>query len=87
MDINSTEIKRRSDLSVFRASLIDLPEDLSVENQIRFKLVIEECGDNSVVRMLLALQVLDSKSTKILVCTTFPGDPDSVKVSCTNCRH
>ena len=79
MDV-AVKIRRRDDLDVFKSSLQDLPADLSVESQVRYKLIIDSSEDDSLIAMLLSFGILERKSTTILVCTKFPGDPESEKV-------
>lgn len=65
---------------MLRDSLVDHAKDLSAENEVRYKLIIESSGDESLVRLLFSFGVLDRDSTRIHVCTTFLGDADTEKV-------
>ena len=57
--------------------------DLSAENEIRYKLLIDTSEDESLVRFLFDFGVLDRSKTRIYVCSCFPGDLPDQKVS--NC--
>ena len=73
-------MKKRGVLEVLTESLIDHPKDLSAENEVRYKLIIDSSEDESVVRLLFSFKVLDRDNTKIHVCTKFLGDTESEKV-------
>ena len=80
MDTNPDLVEQHSVLTVLRSSLSTHPEDLSVENEVRYKLLIEPSEDDSLIRLLFAYEVLNRESTKILVCSKFPGDSEAQKV-------
>ena len=83
MDVDPSTVAQRTSLDVFKSSLQDQPSGFSIESQVRYKLVIDENEDDSLVEILLTFGILDRVSTSILVCTKFPGDTESVKV----CSH
>ena len=87
MDVDPLKIRRRDDLEIFKTSLRDLPMDLNVECQVRYKLIIDSSEDDSLTAMLFAFGTLKRNSTTILVCTKFPGDPDSEKVGYTHISY
>lgn len=80
MDVDPKTVRKRENLEVFKSSLEDLPEDLSVDHQVRYKLIIDSTEDDSLIGILLAFKILERQSTSILVCTKFKGDPESEKV-------
>ena len=81
MDTNPDLVEQHSVLTVLRSSLSTHHEDLSVENEVRYKLLIEPSEDDSLIRLLFAYEVLNRDSTKILVCSNkFPGDSEAQKV-------
>ena len=55
--------------------------DLSAENEVRYKLLIDTSEDESLVRFLFDFGVLDRSLTRIYVCSSFPGDLPEQKVS------
>ena len=61
-------------------SLADHPEDLSAENEVRYKLIIDSSEDGSLVRLLFSFGVLERKNTRIHVSSKFRGDAESEKV-------
>lgn len=81
MDVNPSMVRHRRNLEVFKSSIEDSPMDLKTDCHVRYKLLIDKCEDDSLLQMLLAFGILDHVKTKVLVCTKFPGDLDSVKVS------
>ena len=56
-------------------------KDLSAENEVRYKLLIDTSEDESLVRFLFDFDVLDRSKTRIYVCSSFPGDLPEQKVS------
>ena len=60
--------------------------DLSAENEVRYKLLIDTSEDESLVRFLFDFGVLDRLKTRIYVCSSFPGDLLEQKVS-NSSRH
>ena len=54
--------------------------DLSAENEVRYKLLIDTSEDESLIRFLFDFGVLDRSKTRIYVCSSFPGDLQEQKV-------
>ena len=77
---SSIKVKQRGVLEVLKESLADHPKDLSAENEVRYKLIIDSSDDESLVRLLFSIGVLNRRSTRIYVCTKFLGDTDSAEV-------
>ena len=79
-----TSVQRRSILTVLKDSLGDRPSqdgrDMS-ENEVRYKLIIDPSEDDSLIRLLFSLGVLDRQNTRMYVCSDFPGDSQIQKVS------
>lgn len=84
MDVDPQTVRKRENLEVFKSSLVDLPNDLNVDCQVRYKLIIDSTEDDSLIGILLAFDILKRQSTSILVCTKFKGDPESEKVRITH---
>ena len=76
-------VQRRSILTVLKDSLSDRPSwdgrDMS-ENEVRYKLIIDPSEDDSLIRLLFSLGVLDRQNTRMYVCSDFPGDSQIQKV-------
>ena len=72
--------ERASTLSVLKSSIADKPEDLSFENEVRYKLLIDHSEDESLVRFLFKFGVLKRKNTKIYACSKLPNDRQLQKV-------
>lgn len=71
-------------LAVLKQSLANHPKDLSAENEVRYKLIIDSSKDGSLVRLLFSFNVLKRESTRIYVSSRFLGDAESEKV-CFSC--
>lgn len=75
-------------MDILRASLDDHPQLSSkdvLENEVRYKLIIDPSEDDSLIRHLFSFEVLDRKRTKMFVCSDFPGDGQLQKVSISSC--
>ena len=81
-------VQKRSILTVLKDSLQDRPsqdgQDMS-ENEVRYKLIIDPSEDDSLIRLLFSLGVLDRQNTRMYVCSDFPGDSHIQKVRCSVC--
>ena len=73
-------VKQHAVLDTIKASLEDHNPDLTLENEIRYKLLIDTSGDESIIRFLFAFRVLERSKTHIYVCSKFPGDTETQKV-------
>ena len=56
------------------------PRDFSLENQVRYKLLIDSSEDQSLIRQLFAFGIFSREQTKIYSCSKLPGDGESQKV-------
>ena len=54
--------------------------DQQMYNDVRYKLIIDPSEDDSVPRLLLMCKILDSKETRIFMCSDFPEDSQLQKV-------
>lgn len=61
-------------------SLADQSKDLSAENEVRYKLIIDSSQDESLVRLLFSFGILSKEKTKIYVCSKLLGDSENEKV-------
>lgn len=74
--------KKRHVLDILRDSLEDKQSGgYSVENEVRYKLIIDPSEDDSLVRLLFLNGILDRQRTHVLVCSSMPGDNNAQKVS------
>ena len=80
MGYSLQRVKQRSVLSILKDSLNDKPKDLSAENEVRYKLIIDSSEDESVIRFLFSFGVLQRKKTRMYICSKFPGDGETQKV-------
>ena len=71
----------RSLVKILQSSFKQKEKDLSAENLIRYKLLIDSSEDQSLVRLLFAFNILNRDETRILSCSKLPGDNESQKVN------
>ena len=72
---------QRSVLDVLEESLRDRPHVMGAENEVRYKLIIDPSEDDSLVRLLFMFDVLERSNTYLYMCSDFPSDGQSQKVS------
>ena len=68
------DVRRRDIFDVLRSSLTDHPTCGSGENQMRYKLVIDDIGDGFVMHLLVSFGVLQRKNTRMYILSDFPED-------------
>lgn len=76
-------VQRRSILEILCDSLEDRPQQGArdiMENEVRYKLIIDPSEDDSLIRLLFTFNIVDRKRTKMFVCSDFPGDSQLQKV-------
>ena len=69
-----TNQQRHSILEVLYGSFKDQPQLHSGENEARYKLIIDSCEDNFLLRLLFAFGIFKERDTRTYVCSDFPGD-------------
>jgi len=74
-DIN---VQRRDTVQVLKDSLYDTP---TIEDEVRYKIIIHSSEDDSLVRVLFQHKLLQRQNTRIYMCSDFPGDTELQKVS------
>ena len=74
-------MQNRSLVKILQSSFVQKQKDLSAENLIRYKLIIDSSEDQSLVRLLFAFHILNRAETRILSCSKLPGDSESQKVN------
>lgn len=62
-------------------SLIDSVDSDSVEAEVRFKLIIDEGEDDSLLELLFESRVLNEKETCVFTCSDFLGDAEVQKIN------
>ena len=82
MGIDQDIVCKRSVLDVLKESLHDHPVDRKhfSENEVRYKLIIDPSEDGSIIPLLFSLGVLDRNSTRVYICSDFPGEVQTQKV-------
>ena len=58
----------------------DHTQEAGMENEMRYKLIIDSSEDNSVVRLLFSTGVLKREKTRMYMCSDFHGDSQLQKV-------
>ena len=81
MDIPLEEVRFRNILDVLKESLEDRPLRYTVQNEVRYKIIIDPSEDNSLVRFLFSFRILDRSSTRTLCCSGFLGNSSTDKAS------
>ena len=69
---------------MLKKSLADQPKDLSAENEVRYKLIIDSSEDESLVRLLFSFGILKRHKTRIYICSKLLGDAENKNVSLSN---
>ena len=74
---------RRCILEVLQDSMQDRPQAMQdlTENEVRYKLIIDPSEDDSLVRLLFSVGVMDRKNSRLFVCSDFPGDGQLQKIN------
>ena len=65
---------------MLQQSMADQSKDLSAENEVRYKLLIDSSQDESLVRLLFSFGVLKRDKTRVYVCSKLLGDAENEKV-------
>ncbi len=77
-DINNVSLN--GNLKAFQNSLIDVPKIYDSENEVRYKLIIDSTEDDSLVRTLYSVGILDRHNTRMFMCSNFPADGELQKI-------
>ena len=84
VDSTLDSVHRKSILDVLKESLTDGPSQYSIENEVRYKIIIDLSEDISLVRLLFSFGVLTrGPKTRMLCCSSFLGNTAAEKV----CMH
>lgn len=74
------EVKHRNVMEILSDSLKDHYDETlggehsSIQGDIRYQLIIDTSVDESLSRYLFTYNILDWSTTKMFVCSSFPGD-------------
>ncbi len=63
-----------STLSALKDSLLDKPQDLTYENEVRHKLLIDYSEDESLLYLLFKFGIIGRDITRIYCLSKLPGD-------------
>ena len=66
--------KYPSAVATLRESLTDKPKDLSFENEVRYKLLIDSSEDESLISYLFKFGLLQRADTKVFVSSHLKKD-------------
>ena len=80
MGSSLAQVEQRSVLAILRDSLLDKRKDLSAENEVRYKLIIDSSEDESIIRFLFTYGILQRDRTRLYICSKFSGDGEAQKV-------
>ena len=79
-------MKKRNILEMVKESLCDLPLSVNGENHeedeqinytednVRYKLIVDNSEDDSAVRYLFPCNILDREKTQMVTCSDFPEE-------------
>ena len=77
MNLSTADVQRRDTVQVLKDSLYDTP---TIEDEVRYKIIIHSSEDDSLVRVLFQHKLLERQNTRIYMCSDFPGDTELQKV-------
>ena len=80
IDSNLDQIHSKGNLTAFQESLDDIPKKYDAENEVRYKLLIDSSDDDSLVRTLFSVGILDRMNTRMFLCSDFPEDGELQKI-------
>lgn len=72
---------QRQILEVLREGMNDRPQQGLSENEVRYKLIIDPSEDDSLVRLLFSIGVLQRENTHVFMCSDFPEDGELQKIN------
>ena len=77
MNLSTADIERRDPVLILKNSLNEIS---SMEDEVRYKIVIHSSEDDSLVRLLFQLNVLERQNARIYIRSDFPGDTELQRV-------
>ena len=87
--VKEENVQFRSIFHIIKASLEDCSSSdvnevhVSIQAEVRYKLIIDPSDDDSLVRLLFKYGVLKRDQTRLYICSDFPGD-SHMRVCCTS---
>lgn len=78
MNLSTADVARCDPVLVLKDSLNEMP---GMEDEVRYKIVIHSSEDDSLVRLLFQLKMLERQNARIYICSDFPGDTELQKVN------
>ena len=81
---SNLNIDERNIVDILHDSLHDKPHNnkkRSTQNEVRYKLIIDQSKDESITRLLFMFDILKREKTRTYMCSNFPGDNQLQKVS------
>ena len=78
MNLSTADVERRDPVLVLKDSLNEMP---GMEDEVRYKILIQSSEDDSLVRLLFQLKMLERRNARIYICSDFPGDTELQKVN------
>ena len=77
MKLSTADIERRDPVLILKNSLNEIS---SMEDEVRYKIIIHSSEDDSLVRLLFQLNVLERRNARIYIRSDFPGDTELQRV-------
>ena len=77
MELSTADIERCDPVLILKNSLNEIS---SMEDEVRYKIIIHSSEDDSLVRLLFQLNVLERQNARIYICSDFPGDTELQRV-------
>lgn len=75
--MSTSDVRKRDTVQILKESLRDAP---TIQDEVRYKIIIHSSEDDSLVRLLFKFKVLERQNTRIYMCSDFPGDSELQKV-------
>lgn len=82
-DVVDIQQYRQNIIDILQESLKDRPlatKDL-MENEVRYKLIIDPSEDESLTRHLFSSKILEREDAKMFICSNFPEDGEIQKIN------
>ena len=77
MELSTADIERCDPVLILKNSLNEIS---SMEDEVRYKIIIHSSEDDSLVRLLFQLNVLERQNARIYIRSDFPGDTELQRV-------
>ena len=77
MELSTADIERCDPVLILKNSLNEIS---SMEDEVRYKIIIHSSEDDSLVRLLFQLNILERQNARIYIRSDFPGDTELQRV-------